>query len=117
MRAFLQECCGGSILAHNDLSRPNHTVPIPWFILPDVKVKARGPPCRNIVEDPRCSVVVQLPGWTGLANARVTIFGDVYQLPQEQQGIARQVTQMLPASSLLQLESGTLQVAVRIGVL
>lgn len=46
---------------------------------------------RNIVEDPRCSVVVQLPGWTGLANARVTIFGDVYQLPPEQQGIARQM--------------------------
>lgn len=49
------------------------------------------------MEDPRCSVVVQLPGWTGLANARVTIFGDVYQLPQEQQGIARQVTSVLHA--------------------
>ena len=37
------------------------------------------------MEDPRCSLVVQMPGWTGLANARVTIFGDVYQLPAEMQ--------------------------------
>jgi hypothetical protein len=36
---------------------------------------------RNLLEDPRCSVVVQMPGWTGLANARVTIFGEVYKLP------------------------------------
>ncbi|EFN55759.1 hypothetical protein CHLNCDRAFT_16890, partial [Chlorella variabilis] len=36
---------------------------------------------RNLLEDPRCSVVVQMPGWTGLANARVTIFGDVHKLP------------------------------------
>ncbi len=33
----------------------------------------------------RCSLVVQMPGWTGLANARVTIFGDVYQLPADLQ--------------------------------
>lgn len=26
-----------------------------------------------------------MPGWTGLANARVTIFGDIYQLPAELQ--------------------------------
>eukprot|EP01026_Neomeris_dumetosa_P067840 TRINITY_DN6628_c1_g1_i1.p2 TRINITY_DN6628_c1_g1~~TRINITY_DN6628_c1_g1_i1.p2 ORF type:complete len:231 (+),score=40.88 TRINITY_DN6628_c1_g1_i1:469-1161(+) len=36
---------------------------------------------RNLLEDPRVSMVVQMPGWTGLANARVTIFGAVYQLP------------------------------------
>ena len=36
---------------------------------------------RNLLEDPRCSVVVQMPGWTGLANARVTIFGEVHKLP------------------------------------
>lgn len=47
---------------------------------------------RNIVEDCRCSLVVQMPGWTGLANARVTIFGDVYQLPPELQEPAREVT-------------------------
>ena len=46
---------------------------------------------RNIMEDPRCSLVVQMPGWTGLANARVTIFGDVYQLPQRLQETAREI--------------------------
>lgn len=40
---------------------------------------------RNILADPRVTLVVQIPGWSGLANARVTIFGDVYPLPQEQQ--------------------------------
>ncbi|KAK9822096.1 hypothetical protein WJX74_007082 [Apatococcus lobatus] len=46
---------------------------------------------RNILADPRCSMVVQMPGWSGLANARVTIFGDVYQLPPEMQGTAREI--------------------------
>ena len=46
---------------------------------------------RNIMEDPRCSLVVQMPGWTGMANARVTIFGDVYQLPPEMHEAAREV--------------------------
>ncbi|XP_057814401.1 uncharacterized protein LOC131028181 isoform X1 [Cryptomeria japonica] len=40
---------------------------------------------RNLLADPRCSLVVQIPGWSGLSNARVTIFGDVYPLPNEQQ--------------------------------
>jgi hypothetical protein len=40
---------------------------------------------HNIHEDPRCSLVVQMPGWLGLSNARVTIFGDVYELPDELQ--------------------------------
>jgi len=35
---------------------------------------------RNALTDPRCSLVVQLPGWSGLANARVTVFGDLEQL-------------------------------------
>lgn len=39
----------------------------------------------------RASLVVQMPGWTGLANARVTIFGDVFQLPPELQPVARDV--------------------------
>jgi cbb3-type cytochrome oxidase subunit 1 len=40
---------------------------------------------RNLLEEPRGSLVVQMPGWTGLANARVTIFGDIHQLPPELQ--------------------------------
>jgi hypothetical protein len=40
---------------------------------------------RNLAEDAACSLVVQMPGWTGLANARATIFGDVHRLPQEMQ--------------------------------
>lgn len=40
---------------------------------------------RNLLADPRCTLVVQIPGWSGLSNARVTIFGDVYPLPTEQQ--------------------------------
>lgn len=40
---------------------------------------------RNLLADPRCSLVVQIPGWSGLSNARVTIFGDVYPLPNDQQ--------------------------------
>ncbi|KAH9305294.1 hypothetical protein KI387_009698 [Taxus chinensis] len=40
---------------------------------------------RNLLADPRCSLVVQIPGWSGLSNARVTIFGDVYPLSNDQQ--------------------------------
>lgn len=46
---------------------------------------------RNIQEDSRCSLIVQLPGWSGLANARVTIFGDVYQLPPNLQRDAKEI--------------------------
>lgn len=46
---------------------------------------------RNLQEDPRSSIVVQMPGWTGLANARVTIFGDVYPVPNEMHELAREV--------------------------
>jgi hypothetical protein len=38
---------------------------------------------RNALAEPRCSLVVQMPGWSGLANARVTIFGDLVQLAPE----------------------------------
>lgn len=48
-------------------------------------------PTRNILEDSRCSLVVQMPGWTGLSNARVTIFGDVYQLPADMHQKAREL--------------------------
>ncbi|OUZ99205.1 hypothetical protein BVC80_8967g9 [Macleaya cordata] len=40
---------------------------------------------RNLLADPRCTLVVQIPGWSGLSNARVTIFGDVFPLPDDQQ--------------------------------
>lgn len=40
---------------------------------------------RNLLADPRCSLLVQNPGWSGLANARVTLFGDVYRLSTEEQ--------------------------------
>lgn len=46
---------------------------------------------RNLREDPRASLVLQLPGWTGLANARVTIFGDIYPLPKNMQDAAREI--------------------------
>ncbi|CAO2840415.1 unnamed protein product [Amaranthus hypochondriacus] len=40
---------------------------------------------RNLSADPRCTLVVQIPGWSGLSNARVTLFGDVVPLPEDQQ--------------------------------
>ncbi|XP_010545611.1 PREDICTED: uncharacterized protein LOC104817922 [Tarenaya hassleriana] len=40
---------------------------------------------RNLLSEPRCTLVVQIPGWSGLSNARVTLFGDVYPLPEDQQ--------------------------------
>lgn len=36
-----------------------------------------------------------MPGWTGMANARVTIFGDVYQLPPDMHEAAREVNSWL----------------------
>lgn len=45
---------------------------------------------RNLLADPRCTLVVQIPGWSGLSNARVTIFGDIVPLPDDQQEWARQ---------------------------
>ncbi|KAL3701838.1 hypothetical protein R1sor_019860 [Riccia sorocarpa] len=44
---------------------------------------------RNLLADPRCTLVVQVPGWSGLANARVTLFGDVYAVSAEEQEWAR----------------------------
>ncbi|XP_010929349.2 uncharacterized protein [Elaeis guineensis] len=40
---------------------------------------------RNLLADPRCTLVVQIPGWSSLSNARVTIFGDTAPLPADQQ--------------------------------
>lgn len=62
------------------------------------KTRIGGPSCslsplgihtHNIISDPRVCLVVQAPGWSGLANASVTIFGDVYELPEESQEQAR----------------------------
>ena len=64
---------------------------------------------RNIMEDPRCSLVVQMPGWTGMANARVTIFGDVYQLPPEMHEAAREV---LPPSQAVTAVGHPIDVAL-----
>uniref|UniRef100_A0A061S6D3 Pyridoxamine 5-phosphate oxidase family protein n=1 Tax=Tetraselmis sp. GSL018 TaxID=582737 RepID=A0A061S6D3_9CHLO len=46
---------------------------------------------RNLLADPRCTLVVQMPGWQGLSNARVTIFGSVYPLPDNMQPAAREI--------------------------
>lgn len=40
---------------------------------------------RNLLANPRCTLVVQIPGGSGLSNARVTIFGDVFPLTEDQQ--------------------------------
>ncbi|KAF3519933.1 hypothetical protein DY000_02059980 [Brassica cretica] len=40
---------------------------------------------RNILAEPRCTLVVQIPGWNCLSNARATLFGDVYPLPENEQ--------------------------------
>jgi hypothetical protein len=46
--------------------------------------------------------VVQMPGWTGLANARVTIFGDVYQLPADMQVcVANQLCRNTSAQTII----------------
>ncbi|WOL19020.1 hypothetical protein Cni_G27817 [Canna indica] len=40
---------------------------------------------RNLLVNPKCSLVVQIPGWSSLSNARVTIFGDMFPLSAEEQ--------------------------------
>ncbi|PKA51409.1 hypothetical protein AXF42_Ash002774 [Apostasia shenzhenica] len=46
---------------------------------------------RNLLADSRCTLVVQIPGWSGLSNARVTIFGDAVPLRTDEQAWARQL--------------------------
>lgn len=58
---------------------------------PVIRLSSLAVPTRNVLENPQCSIVVQMPGWSGLTNARVTIFGDVYQLPAEMEPVAKQV--------------------------
>ncbi|WVZ77908.1 hypothetical protein U9M48_025707 [Paspalum notatum var. saurae] len=50
---------------------------------------------RNLLADPRCSLVVQITGWSGLSNTRVTIFGDVTPLPAEQQVCTKIATDII----------------------
>ncbi|CAA7410277.1 unnamed protein product [Spirodela intermedia] len=67
----------------------------PFGSLVDFATDSRGHPIfcfsplaihtRNLLADPRCTLVVQIPGWSGLSNARVTIFGDILPLPDDQQ--------------------------------
>ncbi|KAJ6846512.1 uncharacterized protein M6B38_281895 [Iris pallida] len=45
---------------------------------------------RNLLANSRCTLGVQIPGWSGLSNARATLFGDVTPLPADQQEWARQ---------------------------
>ncbi|KAL9997858.1 putative FMN-binding split barrel [Helianthus debilis subsp. tardiflorus] len=42
---------------------------------------------RHLLADPRCTLMVQIPGWSGLSNARATIIGDVYPLPEDEQQV------------------------------
>jgi len=46
---------------------------------------------RNIIENPRCTLIVHMPGWTGLSDAMVTMFGDVRPLPRSMQAVAHDV--------------------------
>ena len=48
---------------------------------------------RNMKYDPRCSLVVEMPGWRGLASARVTLFGTVKKVPDELQDMTRALFQ------------------------
>ncbi|CAI5525290.1 unnamed protein product [Closterium sp. Naga37s-1] len=64
---------------------PCHSLPSPFLPDPVFLLSPLGMHSRNLQSDPRCTVVVQIPGWSGLANARATIFGDLYPLPPSQQ--------------------------------
>ncbi|CAI5505097.1 unnamed protein product [Closterium sp. Naga37s-1] len=63
---------------------PCHSLPPPT---PDpvFLLSTLGMHSCNLQSDPRCTVVVQIPGWSGLADAHATIFGDHYPLPPTQQ--------------------------------
>ncbi|KAG0482112.1 hypothetical protein HPP92_010196 [Vanilla planifolia] len=83
------------------MSRMHHRrVGYPFGSLADFAADSMGHPIfslsslaihtRNLLSDPRCTLVVQIPGWSGLSNARVTIFGDAFPLPVDKQGLACQ---------------------------
>ena len=62
---------------------------------------------RNLLEDPRACLVVEMPGWSGLANARVTIFGEVGPLPEELQEAGRELFAAKQAASEELLANGS----------
>jgi len=81
------------------MSRMHHRrAGYPFGSLVDYTVDATGHPLlalsplaihtRNVLSDSRCNLVVQMPGWSGLANARVTVFGDLEQLEGEEAATA-----------------------------
>ena len=45
---------------------------VPLFVLSPLSIH-----CRNLLQDPKCSLVMEIPGWMGLANAHNTMFGEV----------------------------------------
>ncbi|CAI5537068.1 unnamed protein product [Closterium sp. Naga37s-1] len=53
----------------------------PMFLLSPLGMHSRN----LLLSEPRCTVVAQVPGRSGLANARATIFGGLYPLPSSQQ--------------------------------
>lgn len=57
---------------------------------PLFQLSSLGIHTRNLLKDPRCSLVVQAPGWNELSNARVTIFGDIVPVPDEAEEWVRQ---------------------------
>ncbi|CAD7702939.1 unnamed protein product [Ostreobium quekettii] len=61
---------------------------------PVIQLSPLAIPTRNILENSCCSLVVNMQGWAGLSNARVTLFGDVYQLPPGMHQAARELFQL-----------------------
>lgn len=65
----------------------------PFGSIVEFAVEAEGAPVfamsslaihtRNVLANPRCAIQIHAPGWTGLNNARVTLFGDVYPVSPE----------------------------------
>jgi len=75
---------------------------------PILRLSSLAVPSRNVMENPHSSIVVQMPGWSGLTNARVTIFGDIYQLPAEMEPVARELFLRQPSSETNILTGNTL---------
>ncbi|CAI5529565.1 unnamed protein product [Closterium sp. Naga37s-1] len=75
---------------------PNTPFPLdPHFLLSPLGMHA----C-NLQSDPRCTMLLQIPGCSGLANANVTIVGDLYSLPPSQQ-VWAVMAAVLPRALLL----------------
>ncbi|KAG1678975.1 hypothetical protein FOA52_013038 [Chlamydomonas sp. UWO 241] len=46
---------------------------------------------RNVMENPACSLMVHMPGWTGLSDAMVTVFGELRPLSRSMDEDAREL--------------------------